>query len=144
MCLARRVVGNWRMSAFSYSRSDISLALAQASLVILSLLDSCRLSENDRFLIIDAFFPDSIKFNLRLFSPLPLVDCWSELISLFQRKNAKFEYKHIKYWETTDSTIVESLERGAKITNFTIVESLIWTAQISHFTKIVEFKNSRA
>ena len=27
--------------------------------------------------------------------------------------------------ETTDSTIVESLERRAKITNFTIVESLI-------------------
>ena len=32
---------------------------------------------------------------------------------------------HMFYRETTDSTIVESLERGAKITNFTIVESLI-------------------
>ena len=59
--------------------------------------------------------------------------------SLGHKKNIR-----VFFGETTDSTIVESLERGAKITNFTIVESLIWTAQISHFTIIVEFKNLRA
>ena len=53
----------------------------------------------------------------------------------FLTKSISKPYGHLtaipKAWEsnsgeTTDSTIVESLERGAKITNFTIiVESLI-------------------